>query len=144
MKYFLPLFLGTISATGSFAQDAKQPSGSWYVEYSDVTNLVNPINGDALVYPSIGYTLVNNLMLHTSINGPTDYLDFNLGARYFLGDVYTGVAVTDLFDYYQGSDLSVELGTYLGFKEIWYVTPRAHVDLGAGSISVGAGIGLRL
>jgi hypothetical protein len=133
MKKFVLSLFAVATATFSFAQDASQPQGSWYLGTANATDVLNIFSTGIDIAPTVGYAVADDIVVNLSINNSTDSLgmdlggttfdDFslNLGAQYFMGDYYVGLGLNDPIN-----DLGLDLnaGRYIPFKDVLYITPQ--------------------
>lgn len=131
----------------AFAQETPHSAGTWYVEYTDISQLFESISGTFVQTPTIGIAPINNLVVQASAAGYTDDLLINAGARFFMGDMFIGARLTDIADNWNGTDLHLEIGSFVGISEKWYFTPKVGFSAGLSdysALNVGAGIGMRI
>ena len=145
MKRILTLLLATGLVATSYAQDASQPQGSWYLGTGDATSLLNIFSTGVVIAPTVGYAVAYYIVVQTSLSGPTDALNMNLGAAYFMGDTWVGLQASDLTG---DMDLGIGVGYYIDFKDVLFLTPNLQYNFGLpdGSsdfMNVGIGFGTR-
>jgi len=145
MKRILTLLLATGLVATSYAQDASQPQGSWYLGTGDATSLLNIFSTGVAIAPTVGYAVADDIVVQTSLSGPTDALNMNLGAAYFMGDTWVGLQASDLTG---DMDLGIGVGYYIDFKDVLFLTPNLQYNFGLpdGSsdfMNVGIGFGTR-
>ena len=138
MKRILTLFLATGLVATSFAQDASQPQGSWYLGTGDATTLLNIFSTGVAIAPTVGYAVADDIVIQGSMSGPTDALNMNLGAAYFMGDTWFGLQASDVTG---DMDLGVGVGYYIDFKDVLYVAPQVNVGMLLNDPMVGVSIG---
>ena len=146
MKRILTLFLATGLVASSYAQDdASQPQGSWYLGTGDATTLLNIFSTGVAIAPTVGYAVADDIVIQGSMSGPTDALNMNLGAAYFMGDTWFGLQASDVTG---DMDLGIGVGKYIDFKDVLFLTPNLQYNFGLpdGStdfVNVGIGFGTR-
>ena len=153
MKKFVLSLFAVATATFSFAQDASQPQGSWYLGTADATDVLNIFSSGIDITPTVGYAVVDDVVVSLSVNNATDSLgndlglggtsfddlSFNLGAQYFMGDYYVGLGLNDPIN-----DLGLDLnaGRYIPFKDVLYITPQLGLMDLTGDPVLGVKIGM--
>jgi hypothetical protein len=140
--------LFTIFACASFAftlsaQDAVQPKGSWYLGTGDATELLNIFSSGVTVNPTVGYAVIDNLVVGLSVNAQSATMTYDgntynaastiygLGVTYFFSDNYYGglglgmltLSETDEEDI-TGLGLNATVGKYIPFKHNLYLNPN--------------------
>ena len=60
MKKIFTLLLATGLVATSFAQDAAQPQGSWYLGTGDATSMLNLFSTGVDIAPTIGYAVADD------------------------------------------------------------------------------------
>jgi len=140
MKRILTLLLATGLVATSYAQDASQPKGSWYLGTGDATTMLHLFSTGVDIAPTIGYAVADDIVVtaKAGFGGAFDALDLSLGGQYFMGDYYVGL---DLMDPINDLDLGINAGRYIDFKDVLYVTPQLNVDLLLNDPVVGLSIG---
>ena len=151
MKKFVLSLFAVATATFSFAQDASQPQGSWYLGTADATDVLNIFSSGIEITPTVGYAVVDDVVVSLSVNNSTDSLgvdlggtsfddlSLNLGAQYFMGDYYVGLGLNDPMN-----DLGLDLnaGRYIPFKDVLYITPQLGLMDLTGDPVLGVKIGM--
>ncbi len=144
MKKFILSLVAVATATFSFAQDASQPQGSWYLGTGDATTLLNIFSSGVAIAPTVGYAVADNIVVtaDAGFGGTFDALNLSLGGQYFMGDYYVGL---DLVDPINNLDLGLNAGRYIDFKDVLYVAPQFNVDmlLNDPNLSFSIGFGAR-
>ena len=140
MKRILTLFLATGLVATSFAQDASQPQGSWYLGTGDATTLLNIFSTGVAIAPTVGYAVADDIVLtaKAGFGGTFDALDLSIGGQYFMGDYYVGLDVDDPIN---NLDLGINAGRYIDFKDVLYVAPQLNVGMLLNDPMVGVSIG---
>ena len=145
MKKFVLSLFAVATATFSFAQDASQPQGSWYLGTGDATTLLNVFSSGVAMAPTVGYAVADDIVIQASANGPTDDMGLNLGAAYFMGDYWVGFQASDLTG---DLDAGLAAGRYIDFKDCLFLTPNVQYTFGlpdgaSDNLSIGIGFGAR-
>ena len=122
MKKLFTLFACASLAFTLSAQDSEQAAGSYYLGTGDALDLVNIFGGDIEMSATIGYAVIDDLVVTGSINSntymateaiaagvdpcgaPTDAVEatysdgitFNLGLRYFWKGIFVQAGATNL------------------------------------------------
>ena len=140
MKRILTLFLATGLVATSFAQDAAQPQGSWYLGTGDATTLLNIFSSGVAIAPTVGYAVADDIVLtaKAGFGGELDSLNMSLGGQYFMGDYYVGLDVDDPLN---NLDLGINAGRYIDFKDVLYITPQVNIGMLLNDPVVGVSIG---
>ena len=129
MKKFILSFAAASFAVASFAQDApSQPAGSWYLGSGDATQMLSIFSGGVDIMPTVGYAVADDIVItaEAGFGGALDSLNLSLGGQYFMGDYYVGL---DLNDPINNLDLGVNVGRYIDFKDVLYLTPQLNIDM---------------
>ncbi|MEC7951365.1 MAG: hypothetical protein VX190_08400, partial [Bacteroidota bacterium] len=63
MKKFVLSLFAVATATFSFAQDASQPQGSWYLGTGDATTLLNVFSSGVAMAPTVGYAVADDIVI---------------------------------------------------------------------------------
>ncbi|MEC7477021.1 MAG: hypothetical protein VYD65_03245 [Bacteroidota bacterium] len=145
MKKFVLSLFAVATATFSFAQDASQPQGSWYLGTGDATTLLNVFSTGVAIAPTVGYAVADDIVIQASANGPTDAMGLTLGAAYFMGDYWVGLQAADLTG---DLDAGLAAGRYIDFKDCLFLTPNVQYTFGlpdgaSDNLSIGIGFGAR-
>ena len=132
--------LFTIFACASFAftlsaQDSEQAAGSFYLGSGDATSLVNIFSSlsEVTISPTIGYAVIDDLVVSGSINGATDALMLDLSVRYYWNGVFFQAGAVDL----AGDNASMSLGagkyfTLGSVSDRFYVDPQINYNFDTG------------
>ena len=86
MKKFVLSLFAVATASFSFAQEASQPQGSWYLGTGDATTLLNVFSTGVPILPTVGYAVVDDIVVDANMSGSTDDLSMDLRVGYFMGD----------------------------------------------------------
>ena len=140
MKKFILSLFAVATATFSFAQDASQPQGSWYLGTGDATTLLNVFSTGVGFDATIGYAVADDIVVtaKSDFGGTFDALNLSIGGQYFMGDYYVGLDVDDPLN---NLDLGINAGRYIDFKDVLYVAPQLNVGMLLNDPMVGVSIG---
>ena len=128
------LFAFTVSA------QSEQAAGSYYLGTGDATSLVNVFSTGANISPTIGYAVIDDLVVSGSINGLTDALMLDLDVRYYWKGVFFQAGASDL-----AGEPSIALGAGKYFSlgvlsDRLYVDPQIEYNFDSGfNTSIGFG-----
>ena len=138
-KLFTLLACASLAFTLS-AQDSEQAAGSYYLGTGDALGLVDIFVGGVDLSATIGYAVIDDLVVTGSINGLTDALALDLSVRYFWNGVFFQAGATDLAG---ESSISLGAGKYFTLGSVddrFYVDPQINYNLDTGfSTSIGLG-----
>jgi hypothetical protein len=81
MKKLFTLFACASLAFTLSAQDSEQAAGSYYLGTGNALDLVNIFGGGIDMSATIGYAVIDDLVVTGSINGLTDALELDLSVR---------------------------------------------------------------
>ena len=126
MKKFVLSLFAVATATFSFAQDAGQPQGSWYLGTGDATTLLNVFSTGVGFDATIGYAVADDIVVtaKSDFGGTFDALNLSIGGQYFMGDYYVGLDVDDPIN---NLDLGLNAGRYIDFKDVLYIAPQLNI-----------------
>jgi len=132
MKKLFTLFACASLAFTLSAQDSEQAAGSYYLGTGNALDLVNIFGGDINMSATIGYAVIDDLVVSGSINGDTDNLMLDLSVRYFWNGVFFQAGAADL-----AGDASISLGAgkYFNLGSVsdrFYVDPQINYNLDTG------------
>jgi hypothetical protein len=132
MKKLFTLFACASLAFTLSAQDSEQAAGSYYLGTGNALDLVNIFGGGIDMSATIGYAVIDDLVVTGSINGLTDALALDLSVRYFWNGVFFQAGATDL-----AGDASISLGAgkYFNLGSVsdrFYVDPQINYNLDSG------------
>ena len=132
MKKLFTLFACASLAFTLSAQDSEQAAGSYYLGTGNALDLVNIFGGGIDMSATIGYAVIDDLVVTGSINGLTDALELDLSVRYFWNGVFFQAGATDL-----AGDASISLGAgkYFNLGSVsdrFYVDPQINYNLDSG------------
>ena len=142
MKKLFTLFACASLAFTLSAQDSEQAAGSYYLGTGDATSLVNIFSSlsEVTISPTIGYAVIDDLVVSGSINGATDALMLDLAVRYYWNGVFFQAGASDLAG---ESSISLGAGKYFTLGSVddrFYVDPQINYNLDNGfSTSIGLG-----
>ena len=120
------LFTITLSA------QSEQAAGSYYLGTGDATTIMNVFSTGVMMSPTIGYAVIDDLVVSGALNGATDDLDLNLNVRYFYNGVFFQAGADDV-----AGDMSISLGAGKYFQlnalnDRLYVDPQINYNLDTG------------
>lgn len=146
MKKFVLSLFAVATASFSFAQEASQPQGSWYLGTGDATTLLNVFSTGVPIIPTIGYAVADDIVVDANMSGSTEDLDLDLRVAYFMGDYYVGLGALDIAS--DEMDLGLRAGRYIDFKDVLYITPNLTYTFGlpeteSDNLSLSIGFGAR-
>ena len=124
-------FLGTLCG---FAQT----TGDWYVGTGDIANTAWTYWA---VAPTVGYGVMDNLMVGVSVSQADSTVDMNLDfhARYFMNGYFAYVATDGL----STDNMVLGAGKMFTFHKSVYVDPKIVYDMGAKTTNLTLGFGLK-
>lgn len=139
MKKLFTLFACASLAFTLSAQDSEQAAGSYYLGTGNALDLVNIFGGGIDMSATIGYAVIDDLVVTGSINGSDD-LHLDLGLRYFWNGVFFQAGAANLLSAdVDGAeaDMSIELGVgkYFNLGSVsdrFYVDPQINYNLDTG------------
>jgi len=124
---------------GIFAANA-QEKGDWYVGTGDISNVAWT---DWSVSPTVGYGVIENLMIGASITSTqadsTVDLSINLHARYFFKGYFAYVATDGI----SVDDLALGLGKMFTIHDHVFVDPKVVYNIGTKTTNLTLGFGLK-
>ena len=140
MKKLFTLFACASLAFTLSAQDSEQAAGSYYLGTGNALDLVNIFGGDIEMSATIGYAVIDDMVVTGSINGATDDLTLDLGVRYFWNGVFFQAGAANLLSADVNgaeADMSIELGVgkYFSLGSVsdrFYVDPQINYNLDTG------------
>ena len=112
---------------------SEQAAGSYYLGTGDATSLINVFSTGAIISPTIGYAVIDDLVVSGSINSDADEeIHLNLGLRYFWNGVFFQAGAADV-----AGDASMSLGagkyfTLGAVSDRFYVDPQINYNLDTG------------
>ena len=126
MKKFVLSLLAVATASFSFAQDASQPQGSWYLGTANATDVLNIFSTGIDIAPTVGYAVADDIVViaKSGFGGTFDALNLSIGGQYFMGDYYVGLDVDDPIN---NLDLGLNAGRYIDFKDVLYIAPQLNI-----------------
>ena len=133
-KLILSLALGLGIVAGVNAQE----KGAWYVGTGDIANNAWT---EWSVSPTVGYGLMDNLMLGASISQTDSTADvaLDLHARYFWKGYFAYVATTGL----NTDNISYGVGKMFTIHKYVFVDPKVVYDATAKTTNLQLGVGLK-
>jgi hypothetical protein len=132
MKKLFTLFACASLAFTLSAQDSEQAAGSYYLGTGNALDLVNIFGGGIDMSATIGYAVIDDLVVTGSINGLTDALALDLSVRYFWNGVFFQAGATDLAG---EASISLGAGKYFSLGSVsdrFYVDPQINYNLDSG------------
>ena len=141
MKRIFTLLLATGLVAMTYAQDAAQPKGSWYLGTGDATTLLNIFSTGVDIAPTVGYAVADDIVVtaKAGFGGALDSLNLSLGGQYFMGDYYVGLDVDDPLN---NLDLGINAGRYIDFKDVLYIAPQVNLGMLLNDPMLGVSIGV--
>ena len=133
-KILLTLALIVATVVGTQAQD----KGDWYVGTGDVANVAWT---EWSVSPTIGYGVMENLMISASVSqaDSTADMDLDFSARYFWKGYFAYVATNGL----STEGMSIGAGKMFTFHKSIFVDPKIVYDMDAKTTNLTLGFGLK-
>ena len=118
--------------TFTLSAQSEQAAGSYYLGTGDATTLMNVFSTGVMMSPTVGYAVIDDLVVSGSLNGATDDLDLNLNVRYFWNGVFFQAGADDV-----AGDMSISLGAGKYFQlnalnDRLYVDPQINYNLDTG------------
>jgi hypothetical protein len=132
MKKLFTLFACASLAFTLSAQDSEQAAGSYYLGTGNALDLVNIFGGGIDMSATIGYAVIDDLVVTGSINGLTDALALDLSVRYFWNGVFFQAGASDLAG---EASISLGAGKYFNLGSVsdrFYVDPQINYNLDTG------------
>ena len=141
MKRIFTLLLAPGLVATTYAQDAAQPKGSWYLGTGDATTLLNIFSTGVDIAPTVGYAVADDIVVtaKAGFGGALDSLNLSLGGQYFMGDYYVGLDVDDPLN---NLDLGINAGRYIDFKDVLYIAPQVNLGMLLNDPMLGVSIGV--
>jgi len=133
-KILLTLALIVATVVGTQAQE----KGDWYVGTGDVANVAWT---EWSVSPTVGYGVMENLMISASVSQADSTVDMDLdfSARYFWKGYFAYVATNGL----STEGMSIGAGKMFTFHKSIFVDPKIVYDLDAKTTNLTLGFGLK-
>jgi hypothetical protein len=118
--------------TFTLSAQSEQAAGSYYLGTGDATTLMNVFSTGVMMSPTVGYAVIDDLVVSGSLNGLTDDLNLNLNVRYFYNGVFFQAGADDV-----AGDMSISLGAGKYFQlnalnDRLYVDPQINYNLDTG------------
>ena len=118
--------------TITLSAQSEQAAGSYYLGTGDATTIMNVFSTGVMMSPTIGYAVIDDLVVSGALNGATDDLDLNLNVRYFYNGVFFQAGADDV-----AGDMSISLGAGKYFQlnalnDRLYVDPQINYNLDTG------------
>ena len=133
-KILLTLALIVATVVGTQAQE----KGDWYVGTGDVANVAWT---EWSVSPTVGYGVMENLMISASVSqaDSTADMDLDFSARYFWKGYFAYVATNGL----STEGMSIGAGKMFTFHKSIFVDPKIVYDMDAKTTNLTLGFGLK-
>tara|TARA_R110000787_G_scaffold169297_3_gene282040 strand:+ start:1121 stop:1531 length:411 start_codon:yes stop_codon:yes gene_type:complete len=133
-KILLTLALIVATVVGTQAQE----KGDWYVGTGDVANVAWT---EWSVSPTVGYGVMENLMISASVSQADSTVDMDLdfSARYFWKGYFAYVATNGL----STEGMSIGAGKMFTFHKSIFVDPKIVYDMDAKTTNLTLGFGLK-
>jgi hypothetical protein len=128
--------------TFTLSAQSEQAAGSYYLGTGDATQLVNIFSSlsEVTIAPTIGYAVMDDLVVSGSINGLTDDLMLDLSVRYFWNGVFFQAGAADIAG---DASMSLGAGEYFSLGAVsdrFYVDPQINYNIDNGFVtSIGLG-----
>ena len=115
-----------------------QTKGDWYVGTGDIANSAWT---DWAVSPTIGYGIMDNLMIGMSVSQADSTVDMDLDfhARYFMNGYFAYVATDGL----STDNMVLGAGKMFTFRNNVYVDPKVVYDMGEKTTNLTLGFGFK-
>ena len=115
-----------------------QTTGDWYVGTGDIANTAWT---DWAVSPTVGYGVMDNLMVGVSVSQADSTVDMDLDfhARYFMNGYFAYVATDGL----STDNMMLGAGKMFTFRNNVYVDPKVVYDMGAKTTTLTLGFGFK-
>ena len=129
--------------TFTLSAQSEQAAGSYYLGSGDALDLVNIFGGDVNMDVTIGYAVIDDLVVTGSINSDESdaaEMHLDLGVRYFglsfMNGLFVQAGATNLLSA-MGGDMSISLGAGKYFQlnalnDRLYVDPQINYNLDTG------------
>ena len=132
------LILAGLFSLGTLCGFAQNTTGDWYVGTGDIANTAWT---DWAVAPTVGYGVMDNLMVGVSVSQADSTVDMNLDfhARYFMNGYFAYVATDGL----STDNMVLGAGKMFTFHKSVYVDPKIVYDMGAKTTNLTLGFGLK-
>ena len=122
----------------TLSAQSEQAAGSYYLGTGDATSLVNIFSSmsEINISPTIGYAVIDDLVVSGAINGETDNLSLDLHVRYFWNGVFFQAGADNIAGA-NDADPSISLGagkyfTLNALSDRLFVTPMIGYNLDNG------------
>jgi len=132
------IILTVVLACATILATQAQTKGDWYVGTGDVANVSWT---DWAVAPTVGYGVMDNLMVGLSVSQADSTVDmaYDLHARYFVKGYFVYAATTGL----DTETLSLGVGKMFTLKNNIYVDPKIVYNTGEKTTNLTLGFGLK-
>ena len=134
MKNLILAGIFSLSTLCGFAQT----KGDWYVGTGDIANTAWT---DWAVSPTVGYGVMDNLMVGMSVSQADSTVDMDLDfhARYFMNGYFAYVATDGL----STDNMMLGAGKMFTFRNNVYVDPKVVYDMGEKTTNLTLGFGFK-
>tara|TARA_B100000780_G_scaffold37557_1_gene23441 strand:+ start:1051 stop:1491 length:441 start_codon:yes stop_codon:yes gene_type:complete len=122
--------------TFTLSAQSEQAAGSYYLGTGDATTLMNVFSTGVMMSPTVGYAVIDDLVVSGSLNGATDDLSMDLNVRYFWNGVFFQAGADNILSA-GGEDMSISLGAGKYFQlnalnDRLFVDPQINYNLDSG------------
>ena len=145
MKKLFTLFACASLAFTLSAQDSEQAAGSYYLGTGNALDLVDIFVGGVDLTATVGYAVIDDLVVTGAINGATDNLMLDLGVRYFWNGVFFQAGALNILSAPTTEEMadgrtdemsiSFGVGKYFSLGSVsdrFYVDPQINYNLNSG------------
>lgn len=122
--------------TFTLSAQSEQAAGSYYLGTGDATTLMNVFSTGVMISPTIGYAVIDDLVVSGSLNGGAEDFDYNidLSVRYFWNGVFFQAGSENVTG---GDDMSMYVGAGKYFQlnalnDRLFVDPQINYNLDSG------------
>ena len=132
------IILTVVLACATILATQAQTKGDWYVGTGDVANVAWT---DLAVSPTVGYGVMDNLMVGLSVSQADSTVDMELDfhARYFVKGYFVYAATSGL----DTESLSIGLGKMFTIHKSIYVDPKVIYNTAQKTTNLTLGFGLK-
>ncbi len=132
------IILTVVMACATILATQAQTKGDWYVGTGDVANVAWT---ELAVAPTVGYGVMDNLMVGLSVSQADSTVDMELDfhARYFVKGYFVYAATSGL----DTESLSIGLGKMFTIHKSIYVDPKVIYNIAQKTTNLTLGFGLK-
>ena len=132
------LIILAIFVCGMFTANSQNAKGDWYVGTGDVANTAWT---DWAVSPTVGYGIMDNLMVGLSVSQADSTVDmtYDFHARYYLANYFVYAATSGL----DTETLSLGVGKLFTLRNNIYVDPKIVYNTGDKTTNLTLGFGFK-